>query len=167
MLCKQYKFLFSFLVLGPTIMDINARRRRIHTSIEDTTASLYNHDLNLYRTFPRDLIKLTEFEELAYERLQAFRIIEQAALKGHRMYTDDWKKCIKEDFIKNNLKKFVRLMSGLCVQTELDQQARRADHVSHHILRLAYCRSEDLRRWFLARELEWFKIKFMAQSPAG
>lgn len=47
----------------------------------------------------------------------------------------------------------------------MDFQARRADHLSHCILRLAYCRSEDLRRWFLNRELEWFKLKFLEQTP--
>lgn len=47
---------------------------------------------------------------------------------------------------------------------DLDFQARRADHISHFILRLAYCRSEDLRRWFLNREMEWFKLKFLEQT---
>lgn len=148
-------------------MDLNARRRRVHVKIEDSNATLYNHDLSLYHDYPKVQIKLTEFEELALERLQLLRIIEQASLKGHKMFTDNWRQCIKEDLIKNNLKKFVRLMSGLCGQTELDIQARKADHISHYILRLAYCRSEDLRRWFLSRELEWFKIRFMVQSPAA
>ncbi len=37
------------------------------------------------------------------------------------------------------------------------------DRVSHHVLRLAYCRTEDLRRWFLAQECELFKHKFTEQ----
>lgn len=49
-------------------------------------------------------------------------------------------------------------------QNDLDFQSRRADHLSHFILRLAYCRSEDLRRWFLIREMEWFKLKFLEQT---
>lgn len=52
----------------------------------------------------------------------------------------------------------------ICSQNDLDFQARRADHISHFILRLAYCRSEDLRRWFLNREMEWFKLKFLQQT---
>lgn len=148
-------------------MDTNARRRRIHTAVVSTDTGIYNHDLSLYSDFPKNPLGLPEFEELALERLQLLRIIENAALKGHKMYSDDWKNCIKEDLIKNNLKKYVRMMNGSNGQGELDLQARRADHLSHYILRLAYCRSEDLRRWFLSREMEWFKIKFMAQSSAG
>lgn len=33
----------------------------------------------------------------------------------------------------------------------------RKDAVSHHILRLAYCQSEEKRRWFLSQELALFR----------
>lgn len=39
-------------------------------------------------------------------------------------------------------------------------EARQRDHVSHFILRLAYCQSEEYRRWFIARELELFKLRW-------
>ncbi|ERL85044.1 DNA primase large subunit [Dendroctonus ponderosae] len=148
-------------------MDTNARRRRAHKTIIDTCSELYSHDVSLYEEIPRTEIQLAEFQELAVDRVQLLRIVEQSSLKGYKFFSDEWKKCIKDDLIKNNLKKYVRLMSGLCGHTELDIQARRADHISHYILRLAYCRSEDLRRWFLARELDWFRIKFAAQSSSA
>lgn len=31
------------------------------------------------------------------------------------------------------------------------EESARKDAVSHYVLRLAYCRTEDLRRWFLAQ----------------
>lgn len=37
------------------------------------------------------------------------------------------------------------------------------DRLSHHALRLAYCRTEDLRRWFLTQECELFRHKFTEQ----
>ncbi|KAI7868588.1 eukaryotic and archaeal DNA primase, large subunit-domain-containing protein [Spinellus fusiger] len=37
---------------------------------------------------------------------------------------------------------------------------RRKDHISHFVLRLAYCRSESLRNWFLRQESALFKYRF-------
>lgn len=42
-----------------------------------------------------------------------------------------------------------------------DYEARKIDHISHYILRFAYCQSEEHRRWFIAREFELFKIRWL------
>lgn len=40
------------------------------------------------------------------------------------------------------------------------------DSISHFVLRLAYCRTEDLRRWFLAQEVALLKWR-LSHSSAG
>jgi DNA primase large subunit len=46
------------------------------------------------------------------------------------------------------------------------QQTYRKDVLSHHILRLAYCRTADLRNWLLAQEALLFKYRFRLLTRA-
>lgn len=143
-------------------MDFSGVRRRKHTNVVSTTLSdTYPLDLQMYSVAPGNIITLTEFEDLALERLKLLRIIDQATQKGHRPFSDDWKTCIKQDIRKENLKKYSHLLNFTKLPNGPDYEARRADHISHFILRLAYCRTDELRRWFLAREMEFFKLRFL------
>ncbi len=40
------------------------------------------------------------------------------------------------------------------------QETLHKDSVSHHILRLAYCRTADLRNWLLQYETDMFRVRF-------
>jgi DNA primase large subunit len=39
------------------------------------------------------------------------------------------------------------------------------DNISHFICRLAYCRNEELRKWFLTQEQRLFNLRLKAQKP--
>lgn len=143
---------------------LRKNRRTAKQVITDSLSELYPHDLQMYTVPPGNEITLSEFEDLALERLQLLRILEQATQKGHKLYTLDWNNAVKTDLRKQRLIKFLNLLEPSRDEI-VNLQARRADHISHFILRLAYCRSEELRRWFLAREQEWFKLRFRELKP--
>ena len=39
------------------------------------------------------------------------------------------------------------------------------DFISHYILRLAYCRTEELRQWLLKQECALFQLRFANSEP--
>lgn len=125
---------------------------------------LYPTDISMYKIPPIEEITLNEMQEIAYERVQLLRLIEQTTGKGYAMLTNEWRECFITDVTKAGLKKYLRLLKSngsSNTTTEADLQARRIDNISHFLLRLAYCRSEELRRWFVEREMELFKLRFI------
>ncbi|XP_050685534.1 DNA primase large subunit [Leptidea sinapis] len=145
-------------------MDFNIRRKSTRTAISG--AETYPHDLQMYKVPPTENITLQEFENLALERLTLLRTLATATtLKGLRLYSDEFTDFILSELKNNGLKYYVKLCekSG-CGSLETDLQARRKDHIAHFILRLAYCRTEDLRRWFITRELELFRMRFITMK---
>ena len=126
------------------------RRKRVNI---DTVNKVEKYHLNLllvhncaFYILPPlvDEFPVSEFEELAIERLKVLRTLEQASLTK-RIYSEDWKEQIIKDLQEQGLKHYVRLMKGNN-NKEADMNARRRDYISHFILRFAYCRSEELRR---------------------
>ena len=100
--------------------------------------------LSLYRLPPTHNVSIDEFEKLAIQRLQLLRTIE--ALHQRNVKGTDFKQA---------LKKAENLLAPMNTPEE-----RTADNTSHFVLRLAYCKSEDLRRWFLQHECELFRFRF-------
>ncbi|EIE90101.1 hypothetical protein RO3G_14812 [Rhizopus delemar RA 99-880] len=50
------------------------------------------------------------------------------------------------------------------LQEQIAFMKKKEDHISHFVLRMAYCRSEDLRDWFVRQETTLFKFRF-EQEP--
>ncbi|XP_031549848.1 DNA primase large subunit-like [Actinia tenebrosa] len=120
----------------------------------------YPDRLQMYRLPPTDNISLEEFEEFAVERLKVLREIETNSIR-YKKDSDEYK--------KNTMKALKELVGvnykatgeeNIKKKSNEIHNERRKDHISHFILRLAYCRSEELRRWFLTQETELFRFRF-------
>ncbi|XP_022222418.2 DNA primase large subunit-like [Drosophila obscura] len=149
-------------------------KKRARTEVKIEVVSLetkYPHNVMMYYYPPTDDIHIEEFEELAVERLRLLRVMDRAGSKGLRLLSEEWKEYVNAELTREGLRSYLRLcspggVSGQGSKHESEIQTRRRDYLSHFILRLAYCRSEDLTRWFVAREMELFKYKFAALSSA-
>ncbi|KAL5511664.1 PRI2 [Sanghuangporus vaninii] len=115
----------------------------------------YPHLLNFYDNPPLDDITLDEFETFAIDRLRILSEIEASYVRN-RSY-DELKAIVKAQQAKympltasSEKKEIVRI-------TEAE---RRKDHISHFVLRLAFCRSEELRRRFVKAETSLFRVRY-------
>ena len=60
---------------------------------------------------------------------------------GNTKFSNEWTDKIKADLEKNNLSEYYELANLLGVQQKPKHiENRKKDHISHFILRLAYCR---------------------------
>ncbi len=112
--------------------------------------------INFYQTPPSAELTLDEFELFALDRLMVLRKIEDARARGFK-----WGEL--RDCIAGALRQYMRVNS---LSTNVEAEIRK-DLVSHFILRLAYCRTEDLRRWFITQECALFRFRLEELTPVG
>ncbi|GLH12350.1 DNA primase large subunit [Gryllus bimaculatus] len=116
----------------------------------------HNHDLQLYVLPPTSTIQLAEM------------ILEQTLPRVPSRNMDDKKSAVLHELKKQNLKTFAKLLiSTGNEQSGIQTNDRIKDHLSHFIVRLAHCQSENLRNWFLNRELELFRLRFLSLNAQG
>eukprot|EP00569_Conticribra_weissflogii_P004614 CAMPEP_0171334390 /NCGR_PEP_ID=MMETSP0878-20121228/4619_1 /TAXON_ID=67004 /ORGANISM="Thalassiosira weissflogii, Strain CCMP1336" /LENGTH=479 /DNA_ID=CAMNT_0011835463 /DNA_START=156 /DNA_END=1594 /DNA_ORIENTATION=- len=99
--------------------------------------------VDMYLVTPSFELSLDEFEEYALARLKVLRIIEE--MKTRNVPPENFRSAL-ETSIKNNL-----------TSAKSAEESKKIDVASHFILRAAYCRTEDLRRWFIAQEGRLFR----------
>jgi len=130
----------------------------------------YTSGLMFYDTVPGCDINLEMMEALAVERLRFLRIFEKnASLKDAPKYSKEWRQSIVSDAKTQGLEAYVNLFSTIRAASSSNElsvlQNRSRDHFSHFVLRLAYSRTDELRRWFVQHEVDAFKLKLMTASP--
>uniref|UniRef100_A0A8C3CKQ6 DNA primase large subunit n=1 Tax=Cairina moschata TaxID=8855 RepID=A0A8C3CKQ6_CAIMO len=132
-------------------MEFSSRARQRHTRLAGDRRDPYPHSLQFYQEPPTESISLAEFESFAVDRLRLLKVVENLGVSHVR----------SSDLYKTKLEaEFRRLKFPYRALAEDDYDARRKDHISHFILRLAYCQSEELRRWFLQQEMDLFRYRF-------
>ncbi|KAI8620794.1 DNA primase large subunit Spp2 [Chytriomyces sp. MP71] len=119
----------------------------------------YPFRLSLYTQLPTHTLSLSDFETFALDRLKVLRAIENAAVRNKS--ADDMAATVKaatDKYLRMD-PNMARTMVG---NAALDEQ-RRKDHLSHFILKLAFCRTEDNRAWFVNHETLLFKYRFESE----
>ena len=67
---------------------------------------------------------------------------------------------------KLNVEGIYDIGKGFITQkTRYDSEEATNDNISHFICRLAYCRNEDLRKWFVLQESRLFYYRTEACGP--
>ncbi|KAI9105623.1 eukaryotic and archaeal DNA primase, large subunit-domain-containing protein [Phlyctochytrium arcticum] len=116
----------------------------------------YPSSLNFYLEPPPYELTLTEFETFSLDRLRVLKAIETAQIRAGP--DGDLTKYV-DPVLKEHLP-LGRNAVITAVGAERLYQERRKDHISHFLLRLAYCRTQDLRRWFISQETRLFLYRF-------
>ncbi|CED82915.1 dna primase large subunit [Phaffia rhodozyma] len=115
-------------------------------------SSKYPWRLNFYNRPPPDDVTLEEFEEYAIARLRIISLIESAQIRGlppSQLVTS----------YEQASKKYLPLSANTAKNVDLSAE-RKKDVISHFVLRLAFCGSEELRKRYLRAETTLFKIRF-------
>lgn len=106
--------------------------------------------LSLYQVAPCVEVSIEEFEQFALDRLRVLKAIEENRARGRRLE--------EVEAVVNDLwRKHMRTPNAA--------DAHNKDMISHFVLRLVYCRTEELRRWFLGMETTLFRQRFRSETP--
>ncbi|WRX14495.1 DNA primase large subunit [Theobroma cacao] len=105
--------------------------------------------LPLYRSAPPLEVRLEDFELFAMDRLRVLKGISDGLSRGKKpeeiakLAMDLWKANMRYPQATEDVNK---------------------DNISHFVLRLVYCRTEELRKWFLSMETALFRYRFHSES---
>ncbi|KAF7291069.1 Rsec15 protein [Mycena chlorophos] len=116
----------------------------------------YPHRLNFYDTPPLYDVTIEDFESAALNRLRILAEIESCAARDRKW--DETK-----NHITAQCEKYLPLKASSAKDVDKEGQ-RRTDQLGHFVLRLAFCRSEELRRRFVKAETTLFRIRYESED---
>ncbi|GLT86719.1 hypothetical protein SLE2022_048400 [Rubroshorea leprosula] len=105
--------------------------------------------LPLYRSAPSLEVRLEDFELFAMDRLRVLKGISDGLSRGKK---------------PEEMEKLTRDLWKANMRHPLASEIVNKDIISHFVLRLVYCRTEELRKWFLSMETALFRYRFLWES---
>eukprot|EP01047_Picozoa_sp_COSAG01_P063667 COSAG01_NODE_8289_length_2841_cov_9.744712_4_plen_142_part_01 len=108
--------------------------------------------LSMYAEPPSGEIKMEDFETFAIDRLCVLKTIEEQKAKG-----------TKPDGMAAKVKEVESKYIGSTATLSRKVLAEK-DRISHYALRLAYCKTDDQRRWYVTHEAALFRHRFEEAS---
>ncbi|XP_063693915.1 DNA primase large subunit-like isoform X2 [Bolinopsis microptera] len=136
-------------------MDFSLSKRR--RKLNPLTDEKYSARLSMYTVPPQGNITTTEFYSTALDRLTILRSIYNNGIKYNRG-SDMYLKTVTSE-IKTHLPLRPSVLEETDNNAKTKTEERRKDHISHFLLRLAYCRTEEARKWFCDCEKELFRLR--------
>ncbi|CAE6452604.1 unnamed protein product [Rhizoctonia solani] len=127
-------------------------------TVETHSTLKYPYRLNFYDEPPLCNVTLEEFETWGIQRLRVLAEIESCNVRN-RTFEDTKLVALAQS------KKHLPLSSTSAISVNRDLERKR-DHVSHFVLRLAFCRTEELRRRFVQAETTLFKIRWESDDKS-
>lgn len=106
--------------------------------------------LSLYNEAPLVEVSLEQFEEFAIDRLHVLKAVENYRLRSVQMKD-------REGRLEKTLNKHMPLRSAAPRRRGQAEDDTAKDVLSHFFLRMAFCQTEELRRWFLTQESTLFR----------
>lgn len=134
--------------------DIKPQKRALTTSESAGTAGEYPYRLNFYERPPLFEVTVEDLEECAIDRLRILAEIESSYARNRtwdELKGVTGKLCRKYLYLNSNKTAIGHINS---------QEQRKRDHLGHFVLRLAFCRSEELRRRFVKAETTLFQVRY-------
>ncbi|CAI5740377.1 unnamed protein product [Peronospora destructor] len=128
------------------MQNVSISRRREHVPLHELSV------LSLYNEAPLVEVSLEQFEEFAIDRLHVLKAVENYRLRSVQMKE-------REGRLEKTLNKHMPLRSAAFRRIGQAEDDTTKDVLSHFFLRMAFCQSEELRRWFLTQESTLFRYR--------